>query len=219
MPRCPGALAFIALVAATVSQASCAGTTSMVTATEGRTPETVAGDTTSGGPSREATALHDWSHLAEPGPVHERMAYFVGDWRFHMSRVREGPEPEVSEGTVHCELILGGRYLRAETKSATGNALFEGLGISGYDNVTGEHFNLWLDNASTGVMISRGRMDEDETLLLTGEFADPNRGEVPYRMRTTVTGPDSYTLEMFMTFPPSDREQRVMEAKYTRVKS
>ena len=186
-------------------------------ASTGAAPTPAVPDSASAG-AAPAPAAGDWAKPFEPEPAHERLRFYEGDWRFTMTHMLSGPEPTVSEGTAHCEAILGGRYFRMESKSVMGGAPFEGLGIFGYDSATGEHFNVWFDNASTGVLVSRGHLDEDETLLLTGKFADPRRGEVPYRMRTTVTGPDSYTIETFMTFPPSDREQKVMEAKYTRVK-
>jgi len=154
----------------------------------------------------------------EPGTTHERLKYYVGDWRFKMTHMLDATSPQVSEGTAHCKPILGGRFFETVTKATMGNQPFEALTISGFDNVTGEYFSMWCDNTTTGTFLSRGRLDEDETLLLTGRFADPKLGEVPYRMRTTVTGPDSYMVEMFVTIAPSTEEQKVMEATYTRVK-
>ncbi|MFN8176914.1 MAG: DUF1579 family protein [bacterium] len=155
---------------------------------------------------------------SEPGPVHERLKFYVGDWHFTMTHMLNADEPQTSEGTAHCEPILGGRYLQTVTKATMGTLPFEALSLAGYDNVTGEHINVWIDNTGTGAFVSRGRLDEDETLLFTGRFADPKLGELPYQMRTTVTGPDSYTVEMSVIFPGSTEGRKVMEAKYTRVK-
>jgi hypothetical protein len=70
----------------------------------------------------------------------------------------------------------------------------------------------------TGVMVSRGKEEADGRVVLTGTFAAPGGSEVPYRMITVPTGPDSYTFEMYMANPPSGEMERVMEAKYTRKK-
>jgi hypothetical protein len=164
------------------------------------------------------TAMEEWQKYMNPGEAHQKMEYFVGDWKLVNTSWMMGPDqPMVSEGTMKAEMILGGRYLRSRTEGEMMGMPFEGISISGYDNVTKEWFNLWLDNMGTGVMISRGGYDENGDMVVTGIWPDPMMGEIPYRMVSRITGPDTYVFDMYTG--AGDDERHDMQVKYTRVKS
>jgi len=55
-----------------------------------------------------------------------------------------GTEPEVSTGTASRRMILGGRYLEETVHAMMMGEHFEGLGLTGYDNVTGSWWGTWV---------------------------------------------------------------------------
>ncbi|HMB69324.1 MAG TPA: DUF1579 family protein [bacterium] len=158
-----------------------------------------------------------WMATMMPGEQHKKLEFFVGDWTF-VNHSNMGGVETTEEGTTHCSLMMGGRYLHTMHKGQSMGMPFEGAGITGYDNVAGEWFNVWFDNFGTGVLVSRGQEDENGDVIVTGEMLDPMTNEsVGYRMVTKVTGEDTHTFELHMDSP--EGEQRVMEVLYTRVKS
>jgi hypothetical protein len=161
----------------------------------------------------DQAAMEAWEKTMMPGPEHERLAFYAGEWTFVHKSWMMGDEPEVSEGSMTAEMILGGRYLKSVTKGTMSGMPMEGWSVSGYDNVTKEHFNVWLDNFGTGAMHSTGHVNDEGHVVLTGHWNDPTRGEVEYTMVSKPTGDDTYTFEMYMG------EKLVMQVDYTRVKS
>ncbi len=71
-------------------------------------------------------------------------------------------------------MILGGRYLQHETKGKAMGMPFEGLGLTGYDNIQRKYVTIWLDNMGTGIMHGTGSFD-DKTQVLSdrGEYSCP----------------------------------------------
>jgi len=122
-----------------------------------------------------------------------------------------------TEGTAHAEMMLGGRFLHQVTHGQMMGMPFEGVGVTGYDNVEGKFFNVWFDNMGTGVMLSDGYPEADGSIVFTGSMTDPMRGEVKHRMIQRKTGPDSFVFEMYWVQPEGN--EKVMEITYTRVKS
>ncbi|MBZ0267193.1 DUF1579 domain-containing protein [bacterium] len=161
-------------------------------------------------------AMQEWMKYMMPGEPHEALQYYAGDWTFVNTMDMEGQQM-TSEGTAHVEMMLGGRYLHAVNSSTMMGMPFEGVGITGYDNVDQEYFNVWFDNMGTGVMVSWGKADADGNIVVNGEMTDPMKGKIHFRMISRITGPDTYTYEMFEVKPEGDH--RVMEILYTRVKS
>ncbi|MEZ5064862.1 MAG: DUF1579 domain-containing protein [bacterium] len=167
----------------------------------------------------EAAMMEAWQKTMMPGPEHKEMEYFVGDWKLTSKSWMMGEgEPQVSTGTAHGEMFMGGRFLHSTTKSEMMGLPFEGLSLSGYDNVKKEHYNLWFDTMGTGVMYSTGNKDAEGNMVLTGTFPDPMMGNVAYTMKSKILGPDSYLFEMFMNGPGGEMN-RVLEITYQRVKS
>jgi hypothetical protein len=51
-----------------------------------------------------------WMDYMTPGPMHELMAKQVGTWKMVSKMWMDpGVEPQVSEGTINAEMILGGK--------------------------------------------------------------------------------------------------------------
>jgi len=160
-------------------------------------------------------AMQELQKTMMPGAPHRELEFYAGDWNL-VTHADMGGEQVTTEGTAHSEMMLGGRFVHAVHHGEMWGMPFEGVGITGYDNVKKQYFNVWFDSMGTGVLVSYGNKNADGALELTGTYDDPMMGTVDYRMVTTVTGEDSYTFDMYMKTP--EGEQRAMDILYTRAK-
>jgi hypothetical protein len=114
-------------------------------------------------------------------------------------------------------MILGGRYVRLTYRGEMMGQPFEGLQISGYDNIAKAYTTFWIDNSSTSFYLLKGTYDAaKKTYTFTGRWADPVGGETPVRMVIRIVSPDIYESETYMKLPDgkefmnmSDRSVRV----------
>ena len=162
--------------------------------------------------------MEKWTEYATPGEEHTHLAQFVGDWnwtaRFWME---PGDEPMESTGTSSSEMAFGGRYLVERYDGTAMGQPFQGQGITGYDNYDEEYFAVWMDNHSTGVMVSRGTYDPaTRTLTMTGTYDDVVTGkEVTMRGTTTIVDDDTIRYEAY-TPGPDGEEFKSFELVSTR---
>src|SRR6266487_722557 len=96
-----------------------------------------------------------------PGENHRRLDYFLGDWTTQGMTWLANGEAVKSAGTCHFEWTMGGRYLRSSYAGIFMDQPLEGMGIDGYDNVSGEYFYLWIDNMGTGYLAASGSVTHD----------------------------------------------------------
>ena len=105
----------------------------------------------------------------------------------------------VTEGTFHRKMILGGRVLEERYEATIMGAPFEGYSLNGYDNVTGRRWTLWVDNMSTGPMVTWGDWsDEQKAHVFHGTVPDPMRGALT-KTKTIVRHPsaDEEVVEIY----------------------
>jgi hypothetical protein len=156
-------------------------------------------------PSAEQQAMMEaYQRAATPGVQHASLAKMAGDFTLTVKSYMEpGAEPEVSTGTASRRMILGGRYLEETVHAMMMGQHFEGRGISGYDNVSGEWWGTWIDTMSTGVMVSRGEWDDAGGVgSFTGEYNDAVTGKVQTSRMTSRRLPNGdEVMEMYMPTP------------------
>ena len=170
------------------------------------------------GYDHDAMMMEWMQKYASPGEEHEYFKFFEGDWKFENTTYM-GPEPTKTPGMAHFQMIMGGRYLSGSHEGESGGMPFEGMGLSGYDRVSGEMFSLWIDNHGTGVMESRGSINPDgKGDMVVGADNSTPWGPTTWRMVTTITGDDSFTFTMYMS-SMGQPESKAMEIEYERVKA
>jgi hypothetical protein len=119
--------------------------------------------------------MKKWMEYATPTAQHKIFENMTGNWKF-TSKFWETADskPHESTGTSKMKLILGGRFLEHQTKGKAMGMPFEGLGITGYDNLKGKYDTVWLDSMGTGMMHGTGTFDsKSQTLTDTGEYSCP----------------------------------------------
>jgi hypothetical protein len=93
---------------------------------------------------------------------------------------------------------------------------FEGLNVTGYDNLKKKYVSVWLDNHSTGFITMEGAYDEAaKTTTYVGEYDDPLTGRAKMRNVLREITKDRYVFETYQV-GPDGREQKNMEITYTR---
>ena len=155
-----------------------------------------------------------------PGDGHKKLAGMAGSWNTKATFwMAPGAQPMTMNGTSENRWIMGGRYLEQRFTGSFMGQPFEGLGYTGYDNVKGLYWGSWMDNMSTGMMMTTGTMDEDgKTWNFTGTMADPMTGnDSPVTEKVVVVDNDHHVFEMWGP-DPNGKMFKTMEIHYTRKK-
>ncbi len=166
----------------------------------------------------EQEAMQKWMAFATPGAPHKALAESAGKWTFTNTMwMAPGAPPMESTGTSEREMVLGGRYLTESTHGDYMGQPFNGMSITGYDNLNQQYQNVWWDNMGTGFMISRGTVDAaGKVFSFTSESPDPISGKNrTYRVVDTWTDKDHHTFVMYDK-GPDGKEFKMMEIAYTR---
>lgn len=169
--------------------------------------------------AQDAAAMEAMAKAATPGEPHKRLDAFVGTWTTKISMWPAPGAPSMSiDGTSENRWALGGRYLEQRFKGSFMGMPFEGIGYTGYDNVKKQYWGTWMDNMSTGMMMSTGWMPDAKTWMFSGTFSDPMTGkESKVEERIVINSADQHTFEMF-GMAPDGSLYRSMEMIYTRKK-
>ena len=91
---------------------------------------------------------------ATPGEAHKSMQNMVGTWDVTIKSYWDPPGPTESKGTSTMVSLLDGRYIQETIGSTFMGTPFRGIGHFGYDNVMKKYVGTWMDNMSTGIMMS-----------------------------------------------------------------
>ena len=119
------------------------------------------------------------AEASTPNEHHKRLADMAGNWSYTSKMWEsENATPEESKGTSKMKMILGGRWLQQDIKGKAMGMPFEGMGLTGYDNIKGQYETLWLDTMGTAAMKGTGNYDEaSKTLKDSGQFTCPATGK------------------------------------------
>ncbi len=159
--------------------------------------------------------------MMAPGVSHKALEAFAGKWNY-ISKFWMSPEgkPEETTGVAEHTMIYGGRFLKQDVKGTWMGQPFEGMGITGYDNIRGQYQTLWVDSMATGMMWVSGQYDAaTKTLNQAGANSCPLTGEKDRKGHSEwkVTDNDHNTYTAYMS-GPNGKEVKMMEISYERAK-
>lgn len=165
-------------------------------------------------PAEMAAMMEAYMKAGTPGEPHEFLAQTVGKWKV-TSKMWMGPgEPQVSEATSVREMILNGRFLQEKFEGTVMGMPFQGIGITGYDNVNDKYWATWMDSMTTWLTTMEGERDGD-TVVWHGEGPDPmTGGTAKMKMVATNHGKDKTVVEFYEMH--GGEEVRTMELTYER---
>jgi hypothetical protein len=167
--------------------------------------------------AEQKAMMEAYQNAATPGPAHEALAKSAGSYELTVkSWQAPGTEPSIDKGTATRRMLLEGRVLLEEVASSMMGQPFVGVGLHGYDNVSGKHWGTWNDSMGTGLMVSEGDCDAQGACTFSGSWNDPvTKGKTTARMTTRWTDPNTEVFEMFGA-GPDGKEFKMMEIVYAK---
>ncbi len=170
--------------------------------------------------SEMAKAMAAVQQVSTPGEAHKALEPFVGTWTYTAQWwITPDGKPQSMTGTSVNTLIFGGRFLKEEIRGeAKDQPPFEGIGLTGYDNMRKEYQTIWFDNMATGIMVGSGQFEgAAKGVTAAGDFSCPITGETHRKFRSvwTAVDPNHNTYESYMS-GPEGKEFKSMEIRYTR---
>jgi len=169
-------------------------------------------DAAAAAPAMSEADMKAMEAAGKPGPEHETLAKFAGDWTFtNKAWMAPGAPPMESTGTMHGESMWGGRYVVEDWKGDMMGMPFEGRGVNAYNNVAKRYENTWTDSMGTGIWFSTGTCDAANVCTFTGDSWDPMSGQKA-SMRSVLSWVDPSSFKMEMYGPgPDGKEFKMME--------
>jgi len=156
--------------------------------------------------------------LGAPGPAHKALDALVGEWNVE-GRCWMAPDapPGVNKGSAKVQWILGGRFVQEQFNGEFMGKQFQGIGLTGYDNMKKKYVGSWIDDMSTGMFLSEGMADaEGKVFTFHGKMDDPMTGQKnkTYKFVIHILDPNKHTFEMH-DLALGDKS-KTMEMTYTR---
>jgi hypothetical protein len=163
-------------------------------------------------PAMDNAGMEAMMKAAQPGEKHKLLNDLVGDFTYTSKMwMAPGQPPMESNGTLHSEWILGGRYVQSVYKGDMMGQPFEGHGTDGYDNLSKQYVGSWVDNAGTGIMMSTGTCDEaSKTCTMLSEMIDPMSGQKVTTKMVSTHSAGGFKFDMFIK-DPAGHEFKTME--------
>jgi hypothetical protein len=170
--------------------------------------------------SPEQQAMMDkMMKAATPGAPHAMLTKMAGEWTCTVKMQMDPSQPpQESQSTATITALMDGRYIQEVATGQMNGMPFNGMGLYGFDNVSGKYVSSWIDNMGTGIMTSVGSADKSGNVITwIGTMNDPVTGKTAKsRMVTTVTDDSHHTLEMFGVPPGGKKEMKMMTINYVR---
>jgi hypothetical protein len=170
--------------------------------------------------AEQKAAMEAMMKAGTPGDAHKKLASMVGTWDTKvMMWMDPAAPPQVSKGTSTNKWVLGKRWVRQDFSGSFMGKPFTGVGYTGYDNVKEQYVGTWMDSASTSVMVSNGKAEDDGKTYTFSSTMDDPMTKKPVDLKTKVTVVDNNKHVMEMWGPaPDGKQYKMMEITYTRKK-
>jgi hypothetical protein len=179
----------------------------------------IAAETPPAPPTPEQQAMMEaYMRAATPGEHHAHHARAAGTWKATVSFwPAAGAPADQSMGQATLVSTMDNRYLHEEFTGTAGGQPFRGAGLSGYDNVTGRHWSMWVDSMSTGPAMSWGTCEPGHKVInFKGEMPDATTGKlVPFRAVSRHVSDDRVVYEMYGK-GKDGKEYKSLEVVYDR---
>ncbi len=167
----------------------------------------------------EKAVMEAMLKAATPGENHKKLEPFVGKWDVTMKMWMDPNKPPTeSKATAETKWVLGGRYIRIQVTGDFGGMKFEGVGVTGYDNLRKTYVGAWIDNFGTGISTSTGTADaEGKVFTYIGEELDPiTKQKIKSRDVQKIVDQDTYEETFYKVI--GEHEIKVMEITAKRAK-
>lgn len=161
--------------------------------------------------------MEAWIKASTPGDEHKLLQQYVGTWNTTTTFwMKPGEQPQTSTGTAQFESIFGGRFVKQTVKGTAMGQPFEGMGVSGYDNIKKHYTSVWMDSMGTSTTIGTGQLNAEKTAITDeGTMSCPMTpsGTRSYRAVWGVPVNNSFKYEMYGP-DETGKEFKMMEVAY-----
>jgi len=172
-------------------------------------------------PSAEEQKMMDaWMKAATPTDAHKKLEAFIGNWDTKVTMwMHPGAPPEITTGVSKNSWALGGRYVEQRYVGTFMGQPFHGIGYTGYDNIKKAYVGTWMDNASTAVMMTTGKLDPSgKSMSFSGSMDDPMSGKaMKIEEKIIIANKDTHSMEMWSP-GPDGKMFKSMKIDYKRKK-
>src|SRR5262249_23711804 len=137
---------------------------------------------------------------ATPEAQHAMLAKLAGEWTCTVKYQMDPAQPwQEAQSTAAVTTLMDGRYVQETDSGQVAGMPFTGMGVYGFDNVSGKYVSTWIDNMGTGIETSVGTPDASgKVITWSSTMNDPMTGKpMKSRMVTTMIDDNHHTLEMF----------------------
>jgi len=170
-------------------------------------------------PAMDPKMMEAMMKAGTPGAEHKVLDGMTGTWNAKVtSWMMPGADAMSMEGTSEHKWVMGGRYMEQRFSGTFMGMPFEGIGYTGYDNVKKQYWGSWMDNMSTGMMVTTGGPSSDGSWTFTGTMPDPMTGkDVKIEQKMKMVDADHHSFEMWAP-GPDGKMFKTMEIAYSRKK-
>lgn len=169
--------------------------------------------------TQEKKMMDQMMKYGTPGPEHELLKKYAGDWDVEITSYPPMGQPRKSVGAMKGELLFEGRYVKMTFDGRMGDMPFKGLEVIGYDLFKKAYTTFWIDGWSTAFMTTAGSLDKAGLVLTeTGSYPDAmTDGKTLQKVKnvTTFLADGKLKFEMFMV-GPDGKDAKGLELLYTR---
>ncbi len=164
--------------------------------------------------AQDQAEMEAWMKAATPGAQHKDLAKMAGTWDCVLKQWMDpAGDPMESKATCERKSVMDGRYLIDEFKGNMMGMAFLGMGVTGYNNSTGEYETIWFDNMGTSISKMTGPM-EGNKMVQTGDVTNPMGGTMSVEAVTEVIDNDKQVFTYYMDM--GGQKVKAMEITYTR---
>jgi hypothetical protein len=163
-------------------------------------------------PPSPASLLKALAEAGQPGPEHQKLQPFVGEWNVTAKMWTDPSQPPAEcQGTAQAQWIMGGRFVQKSIKFDCHGKTFEGLSLLGYDRgqkkysavrVCGVCGTISHGLATSDPSGTRFECAKEECCPLTGQ-------KVSGREEIVIESNDKIVVNIFKTI--NGKELKVME--------
>lgn len=169
----------------------------------------------------DPAAMAEMMRLAQPGPEHEELARYAGEWDVEMSLTRmPGAPPLQAKAKAVATSILGKRFLEIDTEGSMMGMPVQSKSLLGFDRRHERWTTVGFDTMGTYWVSGQGVREQDGVARLHGEDDDP-QGRQVYTFELKFVSADEFTFDVVFSQlgeTKFDPPHRAAAMRYTRRK-
>lgn len=162
-------------------------------------------------PSPEAL-LAVIAEAGQPGEEHKKLEALAGEWTFTNKFWLDPSQPPLeAKGTIHREMILGGRFLEEKINAVDqdGKPAFEGRGLIGYDSGQKKYTASWVCSMGTSTCSGTGAAESGGFTFRTECYCPIQKKIVEGREVLRFESDNKTVAESYVTV--DGKEAKIME--------